>query len=52
MEDHSVIADIRDVSFTIYVVVAIPLLPELRNNADEATVSIVHFNIYVLTWAT
>ena len=48
MEDHSVNADIRDVSFTIYVVVAIPLLPELRNNADEATVSIVHFNIYVL----
>ena len=47
--DHSVNADIRDVSFTI-VVVAIPLLPELRNNPDEATVSIVnmHFNIYVL----
>ena len=55
MEDHSVNADIRDVSFTIYVVVAIPLLPELRNNPDEATVSIVnmHFNIYELrTWAT
>ena len=31
-------------------VVAIPLLPELRNNPDEATVSIVnmHFNIYEL----
>ena len=39
MEDHSVNADIRDVSFTIYVVVAIPLLPELRNNPDEATVA-------------
>ena len=50
MEDHSVNADIRDVSFTIYVVVAIPLSPELRNNPDEATVSIVnmHFNIYEL----
>ena len=48
MEDRSVNADIRDVSFTIYVVVAIPLLPELRNNADEATVSIVHFSVVVL----
>ena len=39
MEDHSVNADIRDVSFDHDIVVAIPLLPELRNNPDEATVA-------------
>ena len=40
----------RIVKSTVTVVVAIPLLPELRNNPDEATVSIVnmHFNIYEL----
>ena len=49
--DHSVNADIQARCLLHdTVVVAIPLLQELRNNPDETTVNIVnmHFNIYEL----